>query len=141
MGMRATTERRPEDGYMVEACFGGIGLFCIYLFAFHYRRHTPHARRNHVHTGVDTTPASGSSPPNTHLPITTLLHLPKPQRPQHLSPESIRRIHKRQFVVVDGSALPDQIDFHGLQEAGALDEFPGEEGDWGCLLEEVGQYC
>jgi hypothetical protein len=69
---------------------------------------------------------------HTHLPITALLHLAKLQRAQHLAPERVGRIHKRQLVVVDGRAFPDEIDLCRLEEARALDEFPGEERDWGC---------
>jgi hypothetical protein len=67
------------------------------------------------------------------LPIAALLHLAKLQRAEHLSPEAVWRIDERHLVIVDDRAFPDQVDFSRLEKAGAFDEFPGEEGDWGCL--------
>ena len=78
---------------------------------------------------------AGLSTRNTHLPITALLHFPKLQRPQHLSPETVGRVHERQLVVVDRRAFPDEVDFGRFEQAGAFDEFPGEEGYWGCWVD------
>ena len=82
-------------------------------------------------SAATTSPNSNTN--HTHLPITALLHLAKLQRAQHLSPERVGRIHERQLVGVDGGAFPDEVDFCRLEQARALDEFPGEEGYWGCV--------
>jgi hypothetical protein len=69
---------------------------------------------------------------NAHLPIAALLLLAEPQRTEHLSPEAVGRIDEGHLVVVDSGAFPDQIDFVRLEEAGTLDELPGDEGDRSC---------
>jgi hypothetical protein len=69
---------------------------------------------------------------DTHLPIAALLHLSEFQRAEHLSPETARRVHESQLVVVDDGAFPDEVDFRGLEEFGFLDELPGEESHGGC---------
>lgn len=73
---------------------------------------------------------------NAHLSVTGLLALaPEHQRPQHLGPEAAWRINEGSFVVVNGRALPDEIDLERRQQLGALDELPAKEGD-GCHQEE-----
>lgn len=66
---------------------------------------------------------------NTHLPIAALLLAPELQRSKHLRPETEWRVNERRLVVVNRRALPDEIDFGGLEKASSLDEFPREEGD------------
>lgn len=68
---------------------------------------------------------------NAHLPIAALLLAPELQWAKHFCPEAERRVDECRLVVVDGRALPDEIDFCGLEEAGTLDELPGEESDGG----------
>lgn len=55
--------------------------------------------------------------------------LPEHEGSKHLRPEALWRVDERQLVVVNNGAFPDKIDFEGLEDACALDEFPAEVGD------------
>jgi hypothetical protein len=52
----------------------------------------------------------------------------------YLAPEADGRAVKGLLVRVDAWAFPDQIGLVGLDELGALEQLPAEEGDEGCRL-------